>query len=128
MLMIENYVDIVWGVDFLDEGEVGFLVKNVYFFIQIVLFMFVVWDELILVIYKDLVKLVFVFYEEIGGYIFEVVNYVLCCDFYKVMCVLCLLIQYEVWFLDMLQGKFDDVQVSVVVEQDRFEWLLVYQD
>lgn len=33
MLMIENYVDIVWGVDFLDEGEVGFLVKNVYFFI-----------------------------------------------------------------------------------------------
>lgn len=111
-LTIENYADVVRGVDLLDEDDAATPVKKVYFFIQSALLRPEIRDELRPVIQKSLAELVPIFNEQIGGHIFEAANHVSTANYYKAMRALRAVMRYEEELMSLLAARQDGVKAA----------------
>ncbi|TDK50188.1 flagellar biosynthesis repressor FlbT [Antarcticimicrobium luteum] len=111
-LTIENYADVVRGVDLLDDGDAATPVKKVYFFIQSALLRPEIRDDLRPVIQKSLAELVPIFNEQIAGHIFEAANHVSAANYYKAMRSLREVMRYEDELLTLLRARNDTVEAA----------------
>ncbi|MGD9862227.1 MAG: flagellar biosynthesis repressor FlbT [Pseudodonghicola sp.] len=111
-LTIENYADVVRGVDLLDEEEAATPVKKVYFFIQSALLRPEIRDDLRPIIQKNLAELVPIFNQQIGGHIFEAANHVSAGNHYKAMRALREVMRYEDELLNLLAGHGTAAQAA----------------
>ncbi len=111
-LTIENYADVVRGVDLLDEGDAATPVKKVYFFIQSALLRPEIRDDLRPIIQKNLAELVPIFNQQIGGHIFEAANHVSAGNHYKAMRALREVMRYEDELLNLLAGHSAAAQAA----------------
>lgn len=104
-LTIENYADVVRGVDLLDEHEAATPVKKVYFFIQSALLRPEIRKDLMPIIQKHLADLVPIFNQQIAGHIFEAANHVSARNYYKAMRALREVMRYEDELLNLLANR-----------------------
>ncbi|GHG85318.1 flagellar biosynthesis repressor FlbT [Pseudodonghicola xiamenensis] len=104
-LTIENYADVVRGVDLLDEDGAATPVKKAYFFIQSALLRPELRKELTPIIHKSLAELVPIFNQQIGGHICEAANHVSARNYYKAMRALREVMQYEDELLNLLASR-----------------------
>lgn len=111
-LTIENYADVVRGVDLLDEEEAATPVKKVYFFVQSALLRPEIRDDLRPIIQKSLAELVPIFNQQIGGHIFEAANHVSAGNHYKAMRALREVMRYEDELLNLLAGHGTAAQAA----------------
>ncbi len=111
-LTIENYADVVRGVDLLEETEAATPVKKVYFFIQSALLRPEIRDDLRPVIQKSLAELVPIFNEQIGGHIFEAANHVSAANYYKAMRALREVMRYEEELMSLLSAKRETLNAA----------------
>lgn len=111
-LTIENYADVVRGVDLLDEGEAATPVKKAYFFIQSALLRPEIRDDLRPVIQKTLAGLVPIFNQQIAGHIFEAANHVSTANYYKAMRALREVMRYEDELMNLLASRNGAAQAA----------------
>lgn len=111
-LTIENYADVVRGVDLLEETEAATPVKKVYFFIQSALLRPEIRSDLRPVIHKSLAELVPIFNEQIAGHIFEAANHVSAANYYKAMRALREVMRYEDELLNLLASRESPPQAA----------------
>ena len=111
-LTIENYADVVRGVDLLDESSAATPVKKVYFFIQSALLRPEIRKELRPIIHKSLAELVPIFNEQIAGHIFEAANHVSAANYYKAMRSLREVMRYEDELMHLLASHEETPQAA----------------
>jgi len=104
-LTIENYADVVRGIDLLDDDEAATPVKKVYFFIQSALLRPEIRKDLMPIIQKHLADLVPIFNQQIAGHIFEAANHVSAQNYYKAMRALREVMRYEDELLHLLASR-----------------------
>lgn len=111
-LTIENYADVVRGVDLLDEESAATPVKKVYFFIQSALLRPEIRKELRPIIHKSLAELVPIFNQQIAGHIMEAANHVSAANYYKAMRALREVMRYEEELMTLLAGTDGTVRAA----------------